>query len=503
MGRIPDQRRELRERHRENERARTRKAAARQIRVQLGKAMRAESGALVSSVCAGIVSFSAIFLYITHAIKDWMDPVILFSSCAAMVAVPTIICFIIGYAHLPQLLTAERFERLVRQSQTGESFTSGDSSDRDPDAPGFLGPRLARFFDWLRRLVTTLALAVVYGYTIFLLTFVILFVVNDFIGFDPQHRYLMAAVTFMGLMTGYFAYVTGATLTAKQLSLLLPLFVVAGVGVAGVTTPYPHWRTNNFSELGDNTTTAARLFNTTLIIAGICVIIISYFAVYEVIASRQQYLRWSEEIETLPPDSPARLVLAERVRHDRIMHVKHFRGRTVTMLVLLILSGILLSGVGIFRYSEHVILHNICGRGMAVPIGLLMIGMPWFAPEFSVSFFAAGYLMAVACSASFVLWAKGLITLVNVEGLLWILYLLWFIVFSRQAAALAQDRQNDQLLYDGLGIHVQQVESPLEEHTAMQTPKGRQRASLRAAANSGTSWSSLNDWSDVDAPARR
>lgn len=472
---------------------RYRKQALHRIRVELGKSQRAETGALIASIVSGIIAFTAIYLYVTHAMKDWLDPVILFSVCGGIVASPSIIAFMIGYSQLPPLITADRFERLVAQARMGRSSTSR-SHDDDEDLP--------KAWIIVRQIVTTVALAAVYGYTIFLLTFVILYVFNDFIGFDPEHKYLVVSVVFMALATSYFSYVTGATLTAKHLSLLLPLFVIAGVGVAGVITPYQHWWTNNFSELGDNTTPAARLFNTTLIIAGICVIIISYFAVYELITSRQQYLRWSEQLEDLPADSSARLVLAEHVKNDHILHIRHFRGRTITLLVLLISSGVLLAGVGMFPYSSHTILHNICGRGMTLPIGIMMIGMPWFAPEFSPVFFIAGYLMAIACSVSLILWMKGVFALVVVEELLWILYLLWFILFTRQAAALAQDRRDDQLLYDAVGFRMPQGASPLEISPTIAIPQG-QRASMREAARTGTSWTSLNGWSDVDRSGKR
>ncbi len=504
----------------ERERRHVRRQARHRITVQLGKSMRAESGALIACILSAIVSFTAICIYLAHATPDWLQSDVLFMVSGAIVAVPAVIAFIIGYSQLPQLLTAQRFEQLVDLSLTGELPDEEERGARRHDRQGHdarpdadsspdgktgekadhssirvrLGRRTYRLLDLLQRLITTVALAVVYGYTIFLVSFVILYTFNDYVGFDPQHRYLVVSVIFMSLITAYYAFVTGSTLTAKQLSMLLPLFVIAGVGVAGITTPYQHWWTNNFSELGDNSTPAARLFNVTLILAGICVVIISYFAVYELIASRQQYLRWGEEIEDLPDDSPARLVLVNKVKGDRILKVRHFRARTITLLVLLIASGVLLAGVGVFQYSQHPLVHNICGRGMTVPIGLLILLMPWLAPEFSVPFFVSGYLMGAVCSVSLVLWMKGIITLVNVEGLLWLLYLLWFILFARQAAALSQDRRENQLLYDALGVHTTQVESPLEAR--MIAPGRRQSATMREAAQPGTSLGMLNDWPD-------
>lgn len=464
---------------------RTMRQAQRQITIQLGKSLRAESGALVASLLSGIATLTATILYVAYGMKSWFDPVILFSSSALIVAIPALLAFIVGYSNLPPFLTAERFEKLVNLARS----TTPNMHPGDNDVP-----RRLRVFAILRQIVSTIALAIVYGYTIFLLVFVILYSFNNFVGFDPRHYYLIVSVVFLAIVTAYFAYVTGATLTAKHLSMLLPLFVVAGVGVAGIVTPYQHWWTNNFSELGDNTTPAARLFDTTLVLAGICVIIISYFAVYELIASRQQYLQWAQQMEELPTDSPARLVLADRVKKDRILRVTNFRTRTIMLLVLLISSGALLAGVGLVPYSTNPILHNVFGRGMVLPIGIIICAMPWLAPELTRGFFFSGYLMAAVCSGSFILWTKGIITMVNVEGLLWLLYLLWFILFTRQAAALSQDRRDNQLLYDALGVHAEQIASPLEAPTRVS--RGHQVASMHEAAKTNTSWPVLNGWPD-------
>ncbi len=84
---------------------------------------------------------------------------------------------------------------------------------------------------------------------------------------------------------GYITFVQAELMNAKTIASLLPFFVVSGVSIAGLTSDDPYWYNNNFSQLGDRTTFAARMFNSTLMLAGICIVIISYFAISELITT--------------------------------------------------------------------------------------------------------------------------------------------------------------------------------------------------------------------------
>lgn len=63
-------------------------------------------------------------------------------------------------------------------------------------------------------------------------------------------------------------FVQAEMMNAKTIASLLPFFVISGVVTAGMTTDDPYWYHNNFSQLGDRTTFAARMFNSTLILTG-------------------------------------------------------------------------------------------------------------------------------------------------------------------------------------------------------------------------------------------
>ena len=77
---------------------------------------------------------------------------------------------------------------------------------------------------------------------------------------------------------------------------------------------------------------------------------------------------------------------------------------------------------------------------------VMLIGLPWLAPQLSRSFFVISDLALVVCAVEGVMWLKGHNTLTNVEALAAMLFLGWFIVFSRQIASIEADRIQQQLL---------------------------------------------------------
>ncbi|MCI1983875.1 MAG: ABC transporter permease [Bifidobacteriaceae bacterium] len=399
----------------------------------MGRQQRAEAGGLLSALIAAVLSWGAIRGYFVYAPSQWLTASRIFIVCAAIVAACAIVAFIVGYARL----------------SGSWSLTKG-------------------WFVPLRKLFEVLSLSVVYGSTVFLATFVVLNVVNTMIGIQLGGDYLMALVVGGAGIMGYFGYVQGELLTAKTVASLLPLFVLSGVGTAGLTTDDPNWWHNNFSQLGDNVTFAASMFNVTIILAGVCVIIISYFAVYELLASHKQYVEWrhrahlpvdpreiddtvedvSEEADS-DPDKASGEGLPRRLTHEKSARVSHFRLRTNLLMALLALSGISLAGVGIFRYTPHPFMHNLCARGMMFPMCILLLILPWLAPQLSKMVFVMSDLVLVLISVSGVMWTMGQTSLTNVEAITWILFMAWFVVFSRQVAALEADRVYAQLKYDG------------------------------------------------------
>ena len=228
-------------------------------------------------------------------------------------------------------------------------------------------------------------------------------------------------------------FVQAEMMNAKTLASLLPFFVISGVCTAGLTTDDPYWYHNNFSQLGDRTTFAARMFNSTLMLAGTCIIIVSYFAISELITTeRIQRARHQMNKST------------GTAADDR--DITHFTLRIAILSLLLTISGLMFIGIGAFRYTPHPIMHNVCAKGLTVIMGVLMLSLPWLAPRIPKVMSVISALAILICSAIGIRMLMGQETLTNLEALAGLLFLGWFIVFSRQIAAIEADRLHDQLM---------------------------------------------------------
>ena len=204
---------------------------------------------------------------------------------------------------------------------------------------------------------------VVYASTIFVTAFMLLSIASNMMGLRTLKGYLTALCAAISGVVGYVTFVQAELMNAKTIASLLPFFVVSGVSIAGLTSDDPYWYNNNFSQLGDRTTFAARMFNSTLMLAGVCIVIISYFAISELITTHRlqmQYLSASDEKEA----------------------PKHFKARILLLSTMLTLAGIAFIGIGMFRYTPHPILHNVFARGLPCLMSVLMIALPCWPRSF-------------------------------------------------------------------------------------------------------------------------
>ncbi|MEE8738818.1 MAG: ABC transporter permease [Bifidobacterium sp.] len=363
----------------------------------MGRHQRAESSGLLSFLICAIVGATSMMTYINSAPAIWQVRQRLFMACSGIVAVCGVVSFSVGYA---------------RQSR---SWTFRH---------GWLIP--------VRRVFEILALSIVYGSTLFLSSFMLLGLMNDVLG-TAILGYLPSICAGLAGIMGYVTLVQADFLDAKTIASLLPFFVVSGVSTAGMTSDDPYWYDNNFSELGDRTTFAARMFNSTLMLAGACIIIVSYFAISELITTYRMSALLRERRNGTPA-LPSKSDIA------------HFPARMTFLSAMLILSGVAFIGIGIFRYTPHPILHNVFARGLPCLMCVLLVGLPWLAPQLSKVMYLISDLSIVLCAIAGVAWLKGDNTLTNVEALAGLLFLGWFIVFSRQIAAIEADRVHAQLV---------------------------------------------------------
>lgn len=360
-----------------------------------GSHQRAETGGLISFIICAVIGAAAMNIYLEYASAIWQLMLRRFIVCSGIAAACAIMSFLIGY------LSQSRSMNLKH---------------------GWLV--------MLRRLVESLALSAVYAATTFLTSFALLSMVNEVMGPKVFVGYMAAICATVSGIFGYMTFVQARMMNAKTLASLLPFFIVSGVCVAGLTTDDPYWYHNNFSQLGDRTTFAATMFNSTLMLGGLCIIIISYFAISELVTTER----------------------LTRLRHNRSANdpnhgydIAHYRLRTTILGMMLTMSGIAFIGIGAFRYTPHPILHNVFARGLPVLMLVLFLLLPWVAPRLSRTVMVISDLMLLVCAAFGVEWLLGKITLTNVEALACMVYLGWFIVFSRQIAALEADRITLQL----------------------------------------------------------
>ena len=360
-----------------------------------GSHQRAETGGLISFIICAVIGAAAMNIYLEYASAIWQLMLRRFIVCSGIAAACAIMSFLIGY------LSQSRSMNLKH---------------------GWLV--------MLRRLVESLALSAVYAATTFLTSFALLSMVNEVMGPKVFVGYMAAICATVSGIFGYMTFVQARMMNAKTLASLLPFFIVSGVCVAGLTTDDPYWYHNNFSQLGDRTTFAATMFNSTLMLGGLCIIIISYFAISELVTTER----------------------LTRLRHNRSANdpnhgydIARYRLRTTILGVMLTMSGIAFIGIGAFRYTPHPILHNVFARGLPVLMLVLFLLLPWVAPRLSHTVMVISDLMLLVCAAFGVEWLLGKITLTNVEALACMVYLGWFIVFSRQIAALEADRITLQL----------------------------------------------------------
>lgn len=218
----------------------------------MGCHQRAETSGLISFLICAVVGAVSMNLYLQFAPAIWQLTQRRFMVCSGIVAACGVISFIIGYASKSRSLNLKH---------------------------GWLAP--------IRRMFEIIALSVVYASTIFLSSFALIGAASDMMGKALFSGYLSSVCAAFAGVVGYMTFVQAEMMNAKTIASLLPFFVISGVVTAGMTTDDPYWYHNNFSQLGDRTTFAARMFNSTLILAGTCIIIVSYFAISELVTTER------------------------------------------------------------------------------------------------------------------------------------------------------------------------------------------------------------------------
>ncbi len=395
----------------------------------MGKFQRAEAAGLISFLVCAVLAIIAMTVYMNVMPAIWQVSQRLFTMASGIVAACSMGAFIVGYLRTHRNLIVKRWIRIIKH------------------------------------IFEITALSTIYGATMFLMSFALLSIINGIVGRSVVNSYLPVFCSALSGIVGYATLVQAELLEAKTVASLLPLFVISGAATAGLTSDDPYWYNNNFSQLGDRTTFAASMFNATLILAGICIIITSYFAVTEFVEiqhealeeelrSQQQYSQKDTQSDTKHKNlnsyaKNSNFNLKNNLKNNNNSNnnsnhknhtIKYFYIRTTIMATLLILGGVAFIGIGTFRYTPHPFIHDLCARGVTLLVGAVLVGLPLLAPQLSKTFYIASDLAILLTSWAGTQWLRGYNTLTNVEALSCLLFLGWIIVFSRQVAALQSDR---------------------------------------------------------------
>ena len=271
----------------------------------MGRFQRTEAAGLIAFLACAVYGMIVMSLYMSVMPAIWQISQRLFLTASGIVALCSVGAFVIGYLRTNKKFTGSYLIRLAKHT------------------------------------FEITALSTMYGATMFLMSFALLSIINGIIGRSAMNSYLPVLCSALSGIVGYATLIQAELLEAKTVASLLPLFVISGAATAGLTSDDPYWYNNNFSQLGDRTTFAANMFNATLVLAGLCIIITSYFAISEFIATQHEILTRNSQEKT-----------------------KHFKVRITIMAALLILGGIAFIGIGTFRYTPHPILHDLCARGV-------------------------------------------------------------------------------------------------------------------------------------------
>lgn len=373
-------------------------------RTPMGTHQRTETRALMAAMISLAIAYVSMTIYLKQASAIWLISGRKLLAAASIIAISSFLMFIVGYARTPMLPAPETMHTLRR-----------------------LPLRIAR------RAIEACSLSVVFGATAFFLSYALLSAANTIMGRDLFDSLMPAVVAAFAGVASYLGFIQASSLSAKAVATMLPLFVIAGVTVAAMTSDDPWWWHNNFSQLGDRTTFAAQLFNATLILAGLCIIIVTYFASFELATTQFAIDGAGAHNGTEPIDRTSR----------------QFRlavARIVIFSLLLALTGVGLIGVGSFRYTPHPLLHNVFARGMTVPMGLLLVLLPWLMPQLSRFMYVFSYVIILVDGADLLRWLRGDTTLTSVEALACLTLFAWVIAFSRQIAAIQTDRIQARIL---------------------------------------------------------
>lgn len=203
-------------------------------------------------------------------------------------------------------------------------------------------------------------------------------------------------------LSAYIAFLSGITLSPRQLSLVLAVFLAVGMVTAMLSSTDPLWWQMNLSALGITHDISSLTFNVTLIVSGVLVTTIARIGTAGL------------------PTSTSTL-----------------RKRQIAVRILFVMLGVFLACVGCFPVDRFFAIHNTVATGMTVVFALLVLGLPWLIPSMPKTFVILGFIFVGVIIALVVLFIIGTYNLTAVELVSALLIFSWIILFLRNVETIA------------------------------------------------------------------
>lgn len=213
-------------------------------------------------------------------------------------------------------------------------------------------------------ILNTISLALVHALLVGFFTAVILVIFNyAFQGLQLDRLSSAFILGSYSAVVTYLVIILSMAVTLESLTAVVITFLIVGVLSSMLATTNPNWWEVNFSYLGTFESGAYHLFNATLILTGLVMLVLADIL-----------------FETARPS----LLADKKVKTNRYNWAKR----------LFIIAAIALAGVGAFSYSRSPTLHNLSAATLAVSFASLMVGIKYFLPVFSKTFYLNSYLLA-------------------------------------------------------------------------------------------------------------
>ncbi|HET8926228.1 MAG TPA: DUF998 domain-containing protein [Microbacterium sp.] len=202
-------------------------------------------------------------------------------------------------------------------------------------------------------------------------------------------------------VTAYMVFLSATHMDLPLLAAILAVFLAVGLIASMLGSSDPDWWVDNLSALGMTTSTSARAFSITLIVAGFIITTIARYVTRDI------------------PTSNPRGVPGARV--------------------CLVLVGLFLMGVGIFPVDTFFGVHTGVTIAAVVAFGVLVIRMPVWLTDMPRVFVVVGWLFLAITLVFVVFFFTGYYTLTAVELVGGTLVFTWLILFIRNVAAVQTD----------------------------------------------------------------